>query len=277
MSRDLVSFNSKLCLAWKRIQEKRTGRGEKSIIFYVDQSAFWSVDWYLKEQTLIPGENGGLVMIFVSDGNIVLKLGELRRNVSKSSGLMSWLICAALFTSWSCTASRPAVQHGKDREPGRVSADWEQTGGEDSGDMSEHRSDRPEVRPPQCPVESVVSIAPVIWDDETGHLRWWIGERVLDEVKSSKEKPVEVCGVRGQLQWLMNAVCPDGKRPFSSLVEAHQSRTGSVGQGGRCGKIVDLYRVPCETQVYEVYMSLYHCTRSERARGEGPPEMNGAE
>lgn len=212
-------------------------------------------------------------MVLVTERNGMWRTVDTRRDTYKGSRFIIANVCMAFFVCWGCAASRPPVQRGKDRESGDVKADWiePRDGEEPSEDMSEGGEKVSEARPPKCPSESVVSIAPVIWDDNAGHLRWWIGERLLDEVKSSKEKPVEVCGVRGQLQWLMNSVCPDGKKPFSSFMEAHQSRSGSIGAGGRCGKIVDLYRVPCETKVYEVYMSLYHCTSSERTRGEGPP------
>jgi len=124
--------------------------------------------------------------------------------------------------------------------------------------------------PPSCPSSEVVSLSPVIWDDSAGAKRWWNGESILGNVHSSKAKPVEVCGVRGQLVWLMKAICPDGSHPFKRLKQAHSSRLGSMGAGGRCGKTVDLYKVPCPSKVYKVYMDLYHCTRSEVDKGRGP-------
>jgi hypothetical protein len=79
-------------------------------------------------------------------------------------------------------------------------------------------------------------------------------------VRTSKARPIEVCTVRGQLRWLMAVRCPDGTNPYPNPRAAHGSRAGNVGPGGRCGRIVDRYRVPCADRVYEVYMDLYHCT-----------------
>ncbi len=181
-------------------------------------------------------------------------------------------ICVSMVIFFvSCTPTKKtnhAVGSGKNKETGGSEAQIADPGTEEKTDSPDPGA---ELKPPPCPSSGEISINPIIWSDSAGKLRWWHEERVLEEVKSSKEKPVEVCGVKGQLQWLMKAYCADGKHPFRSLREAHKSRVGSIGEGGRCGKIVDLYRVPCETKVYEVYMSLYHCTESERSRSGDSP------
>ena len=183
---------------------------------------------------------------------------------ARLSGLLFCFFVVILLVS--CTPTKKtnhAVGRGKKKEMGGSEAQI-------ADPKTEKKTDSPdpdtELKPPSCPSSGKISINSIVWSDSAGKLRWWHEERVLEEVKSSKKKPVEVCGVKGQLKWLMKAFCPDGNHPFSSLREAHNSRVGSIGQGGRCGKIVDLYRVPCETKVYEVYMSLYHCTESEKSQ-----------
>lgn len=187
---------------------------------------------------------------------------------SLSRSLLCFFVLILLVSCTPTKKTNHAVGSGKNKETGDSEAQIA-----DPGTGNETGSTVPdsELKPPTCPSSGEISIKPIIWSNRAGKLRWWHEENLLEEVKSSKEKPVEVCGVKGQLKWLMKAYCPDGKHPFKSLREAHNSRAGSMGAGGRCGKIVDLYRVPCETKVYEVYMSLYHCTESERSlSGDSP-------
>jgi hypothetical protein len=80
---------------------------------------------------------------------------------------------------------------------------------------------------------------------------------------TTKELPIEVCGVQGELGWLVETTCDDGTNPFSTPQQAHRSREGNVGGGGRCGHVIDLYRVPCPEGAYEVYMDMYMCGPSE--------------
>ena len=83
--------------------------------------------------------------------------------------------------------------------------------------------------------------------------------RKLSELESSVSQPVEVCGVAGQLDFLMAAQCADGSSPFTQRTEAHSSRSGNVGAGGRCDGIIDLYEVPCPEATYPVYIDMYFC------------------
>jgi hypothetical protein len=81
----------------------------------------------------------------------------------------------------------------------------------------------------------------------------------LTALATSKEQPVEVCSVAGQHEYLLQATCADGSRPLADASAARRARVGSVGPGGRCGAIIDLYQIPCPEQTYEVYMDLYFC------------------
>ncbi len=116
----------------------------------------------------------------------------------------------------------------------------------------------------QCPPAGGAGLSAVIWPTATAHLRRYINETSLDKVANTKATPVEVCGARGQIAWLLRARCPGGGAPFSSGHKAHRSRVGSVGAGGRCGKIVDLYKVPCPGKTYSIFMSFYHCMPGQR-------------
>jgi hypothetical protein len=107
---------------------------------------------------------------------------------------------------------------------------------------------------------SQLGFGPVMWPSGSAPTRWGYGWTDIARVRSSKARPIEVCKVRGQLRWLLSLRCPDGRNPYPSPRAAHGSRAGSVGPGGRCGRIIDRYRVPCPDRTYDVFMDLYHCT-----------------
>jgi hypothetical protein len=118
--------------------------------------------------------------------------------------------------------------------------------------------------PLPCPTAAdPFSFGPVTWPEDQGNMRWQINATSVADAPNSKTRPVEVCGVGGELAWLMQVTCPDGTHPFSDPTSAHNARVGNVGPGGRCEKIIDLYIVPCSGSQYEVYMDMYHCTPSE--------------
>jgi hypothetical protein len=116
----------------------------------------------------------------------------------------------------------------------------------------------------QCPPAGGLGLSAVIWPTSKAQLRRFINETRLDKVNTDKATPVEVCGARGQIAWLLRARCPGGNAAFTDSRAAHRSRAGNVGPGGRCGKIVDLYKVPCPGKTYSIYMSLYHCMAGQR-------------
>lgn len=95
--------------------------------------------------------------------------------------------------------------------------------------------------------------------DEWAH-RKGAGVRFFREVQSTKDDPVEVCGIPAEMTWLLDLVCQDGSNPYGGSYErAHASRAGNVGAGGVCGSIIDLYEVPCPEGTYEIYMDAYVC------------------
>lgn len=76
---------------------------------------------------------------------------------------------------------------------------------------------------------------------------------------STKDAPIEACGVHGQLEWLLRATCDDGRPLFRSLEHAHTARDRNVGNGGRCNSIIDLYEIACEEGTYSIYLDAYVC------------------
>jgi len=95
------------------------------------------------------------------------------------------------------------------------------------------------------------------WDKRRG-----AGAKRFADVPSSQSQPIEVCGVKGEVEWLLAATCADGSSPYKGDWDtAHASRTGSTGNGGRCDAILDVYEAKCPEKTYEVYMDMYVCPR----------------
>lgn len=93
--------------------------------------------------------------------------------------------------------------------------------------------------------------------------RYGQGVSKLSAAPTTKEKPIEVCGVAAQHTWLLAAECDDGSKPLTSRGAASGARAGSVGSGGRCGSVIDRYTVTCPEKTYEVFMDLYMCGPGE--------------
>jgi hypothetical protein len=96
------------------------------------------------------------------------------------------------------------------------------------------------------------------------------GATKFSAAPTTKEKPIEVCGVDGQLEWLVTVTCDDGTQPFTgpggpgeAMDRAHSARRGSVGPGGRCQSPIDIYEVTCPERTYEVHMDMYMCGPDE--------------
>ena len=97
------------------------------------------------------------------------------------------------------------------------------------------------------------SFGPVPLNEAQLAQRRGTGATRFDLVVTTKEAPIEVCMPPGQRAWLATVSCKDGTRPTSA------QRGGSVGAGGSCGSIIDLYEVVCPEKTYEVYMDMYMC------------------
>jgi hypothetical protein len=85
------------------------------------------------------------------------------------------------------------------------------------------------------------------------------GVAKFSAAKSTKDAPVEVCGIPAENEWLVAAACDDGSHPFASRSDAEGARDGNVGEAGRCGSIIDLYRVKCPENTYDIYLDGYVC------------------
>jgi hypothetical protein len=83
----------------------------------------------------------------------------------------------------------------------------------------------------------------------------------FSELITSRERPLEECGLEAVLRRLATLTCNDGTNPFKGdLRAAHASRLGNTGPGGRCGSILDHYRAPCTEKTYDVHADMYFCT-----------------
>jgi hypothetical protein len=79
------------------------------------------------------------------------------------------------------------------------------------------------------------------------------------DAPTTKDKAIEVCGIPAQQAWLMKTTCADGSKAFSDRGQVPGSRRGNVGEGGRCGAIIDLYIAKCPEKEYEVHIDMYMC------------------
>ena len=161
---------------------------------------------------------------------------------------VSLLVSIALVVAVAgCAARQKPAPYSKADPPGQPGAD--------SGDIDS---------PLPCPVDPAeLAFGAVPWPADQAHTRWGFGESEAAKVRTSMARPIEVCGVRGQLNWLLALTCQDGSHPFASGDVAHGARIGSMGSGGRCGTIIDAYGVPCPEGTYEIHMDLYHCAEGE--------------
>jgi hypothetical protein len=85
----------------------------------------------------------------------------------------------------------------------------------------------------------------------------------FSQARSTKDKPIEVCTIDAEAEWLSALRCDDGSQPIVGHDAAEMARVGNVGQGGRCGSIIDLYRVKCPEALYELYVDGYVCPLPE--------------
>ena len=104
---------------------------------------------------------------------------------------------------------------------------------------------------------------PVQLSVEQASRRHGLQAKTFADAPSSKDRPIEVCGIPEQRQWLMQTSCADGSKPYKSPRDVSASRQGNVGAGGRCGSIVDLYIAKCPEAQYDVYMDMYMCPEGQ--------------
>ena len=101
--------------------------------------------------------------------------------------------------------------------------------------------------------------APIVVDAATYAKRRGVGVTRFADVKTTSAEPIEVCGIDGEVAWLLAARCNDGKAAFASSTVVQPSRDAWIGSGGRCESILDRYTVACPEQTYTMYIDRYIC------------------
>lgn len=99
-----------------------------------------------------------------------------------------------------------------------------------------------------------VGISREDWEKRNG-----AGVTKFSQAKSTKDLPVEVCTIAGETEWLQDLACDDGTKPLDNDKGPEMARVGNLGKGGRCGSIIDLYRVQCPEKTYDIYVDGYVC------------------
>ncbi|MGE3766251.1 MAG: hypothetical protein AB7L94_28625, partial [Kofleriaceae bacterium] len=64
--------------------------------------------------------------------------------------------------------------------------------------------------------------------------------------------------------WLSRMTCKDGSHPLPTRNDAERVRVGNVGEGGRCGRIIDQYQVECPEMTYDIFIDAYRCEARAR-------------
>jgi hypothetical protein len=85
--------------------------------------------------------------------------------------------------------------------------------------------------------------------------------RTYADAPSTKDKPIEVCGFPAAGAWLARMTCKDGSHPLPARADAERVRFGNIGEGGRCGRIIDRYQVECPEMTYDIFIDAYRCQR----------------
>jgi hypothetical protein len=122
------------------------------------------------------------------------------------------------------------------------------------------------------PIFGPVYVAPEAYTSRTG-----ITASTFSGLPTTKQRPLEECGIPAVLRRLVTLKCDDGSNPYGgSLAAAERSRAGNFGPGGRCDSIIDRYDVHCPERTYQVFTDCYICVRplkqSQMSISESAPE-----
>lgn len=101
--------------------------------------------------------------------------------------------------------------------------------------------------------------APIMVDAATYAKRRGVGVTRFADIKTTVAEPLEVCGIDGEVEWLLATRCNDGSAAYASSAVVQTSRDGWLGRGGRCESILDRYTVACPEQTYTMYIDRYIC------------------
>ncbi|HEY4239146.1 MAG TPA: hypothetical protein VGM88_04995 [Kofleriaceae bacterium] len=84
--------------------------------------------------------------------------------------------------------------------------------------------------------------------------------KFFDQAASTKDLPIERCGIDNENEWLGTLSCRDGSHPLADG-KAELARLGNVGEGGRCHAIIDHYAVKCAEATTDIYIDAYVCPK----------------
>ncbi|MEJ7600554.1 MAG: hypothetical protein WKG01_21790 [Kofleriaceae bacterium] len=117
----------------------------------------------------------------------------------------------------------------------------------------------------QCPLER----ADGAYHIETTQKALRRGERdtKFSATPTTPTTPIQLCGLRSELEWLTRVTCDDGSRPWGNdLDRAHGARQGSHVPEitDPCTKPTNLYIAPCKEREYWIYLDIYHCAPDEQ-------------
>ncbi len=114
---------------------------------------------------------------------------------------------------------------------------------------------------PECARDDLYG--PIILKEEAAAKRYGNGINSFSKLQSSRVQPAEVCAVGGSIALMRRLNCDDGSKAFLNDQDAHAAREGSLGPGGRCESVLDLYKVKCPEATYEVWIDMYQCLPGE--------------
>ena len=101
--------------------------------------------------------------------------------------------------------------------------------------------------------------APIMVDAATYGKRRGIGATRFADIKTTIAEPIEVCGIDGEVDWLLATRCNDGSAAYASGAVVNTSRDAWLGEGGRCNSVLDRYTVACPEKTYTMYIDRYIC------------------
>ncbi len=98
---------------------------------------------------------------------------------------------------------------------------------------------------------------PFVLDATLAARRRGTGAKTYADVDSTKEQPIEVCGLEGARVWLEKTKCPDGS------VGIQGGRFDSLGFGGRCNTMIERFKVGCPDGNLNVVFAVHFCGPGE--------------
>jgi hypothetical protein len=98
---------------------------------------------------------------------------------------------------------------------------------------------------------------PFVLDAALAAQRRGTNAKTYVDADSSRDRPVEVCGLEGARLWLEKTKCPDGKP------SQNEGRVGSAGLGGRCNTMIERYKVGCSEGSINIYLAVHFCGPGE--------------